>query len=256
MLHQDRLYAGVHLGRREMIRRGLIAGLFVLAMTPVQALLLGTPAPVVTFVGSAVGTAANGGNATIALSGIAGLAPGDFLLVVGSGNPRIGSVGNLSTNGTTPLTVDGAVTNDVRAVLAYKFHDDDTTITVQGSGNSFDAVSGIVLAFRGVNTGTPLDATTTTATGAASAPNPASITTVTARGMVIAVGAAIVNDATPGSPPGYSTPVVAAISDTNASTTAAAYKAPIVVGAEDPGAFDAWASSTWVAFTVALRVRS
>lgn len=208
----------------------------------------------ITFVGDSVGSAGNGSNASINLLNIP-LLPGDFLLIIGSCNDRTATAGESATNGTTPLSDNAVGVNDIRARISYKFYEeDDTTITITNTANSFDACSGIALAFRGVDTDNPFDAVTTSASGSASAPNPPSITTVTDNAMVVAIGASIDLDGSPGTVDGYSDTIVVTGNDTVDSTTAAAYKIKATAGAEDPGAWSTWnAPTAWVAFTAALR---
>jgi hypothetical protein len=159
-------------------------------------------AAAIQFVGGA--TIAIGGNpsgtSTIALnSGLTGgiassVSNGDFVVAVfatGSTADRSLSI----TDGSNAYTLIGSELYsddnlDTNLRVAYKFVSGDTATTFGATGFGDDAGAAAVYVFRGVNPTTPIDVTTTTATGINSGrPNPPSITPVTPGAFVVAVGA-------------------------------------------------------------------
>jgi hypothetical protein len=130
----------------------------------------------------------------------------------------------------------------------------DTSIAATSSAN-LTSRCGVIKVLRGVDTTTPEDATTTTATGIDSPdPNPASITTVT-NGAWVVVFVGSTQGGTYTFPGDYTNTVSESAAD-NESSNAAADKEIATAGAEDPGLFDigaGTAADSWVAFTVAAR---
>ena len=121
--------------------------------------------------------------------------------------------------------------NLVRYRWAYKFMPatPDTTAT----GLSANTVS-IAVAFRGVNTTTPLDvASPAIATNDRDFPDPPSITTVTNNSMVVAVGFQR-QLSTLTAPTNFT---LAATANRTNGTVAAAYRLKTPAGAENPGVF-------------------
>lgn len=106
-------------------------------------------------------------------------------------------------SGGTPASVPGLTI--FRRVLSS----DSGSVTVTNAGTNVSGIVGQMIVYRTVNTTTPEDVTTTTATGASGDPNPASITPVTNNSMILAIalGDAEQTVATP--PSGYT-----AINDT------------------------------------------
>ncbi len=113
----------------------------------------------------------------------------------------------------------------------------------------------VAAVFRGINTSTPTDATTKTATGGGSAtPNPPSITTVTPRACVVAIGAAGGDEPSLSVPSGYT--ICGNITNSSTGAVCLAYKLIATPGAEDPGSFTNTANFSpfsWAAATVALK---
>jgi hypothetical protein len=216
--------------------------------------------PPALFIGSATDSTINGGAATVGVSGIGGIATGDFLLIFGGGFDR--TSGSMTTNGTGPAIVEVAnfLSGTYRFRVGWRFFTNDTTITFAGSGNTADAMAGCVMAFRFIDITTPLDGVAvTTGTLSSTNPNPPSIVPGTAPGTVVAMAGNAVNDASIGpitSPPGYlpATPVNITGSDTNSSSVAGQYIMGQPAGVvEDPGNFTTWSTGTWAAATVTLR---
>lgn len=150
-------------------------------------------------------------------------------------------------------------TLDVNACLMRKVQGGtpDTTVRFRDAGGGSYAWGGVAIALIGVDTTTPEDATTTTATGIdAEDPDPPSITTVTNGAWVLAFGFTSEGDNVSNAPSGYSNLVDNGVGFGNNNWTMAATKEVATAGAEDPGAFTDPTGDTgdsWVAFTVAAR---
>ena len=118
-----------------------------------------------------------------------------------------------------------------------------------------------VLVFSGVNASTPIDVTTTTATGInGMTPNPPAITPVTAGAKIISMGAAAHGS---GSTVTFTSPDLSGFlsaysADNNECTLGVGYK-DWTSGAFDPGAFSLVGAGfddpnwSWAALTLALR---
>ena len=76
----------------------------------------------------------------------------------------------------------------------------DTTVAMGGPGADYCSV--VSMAFRNVNTTTPLDVTDTEANGSSGAPNPPSITTVTSGSAIVAYGGIRYDQYVPTAPSG------------------------------------------------------
>lgn len=213
---------------------------------------------------------------TALTGGIAGsAAAGDIVIVVASAASNNGStptVPSISTAGYTNLTsalfADGTSGNDSNMKVAYKVMGGtpDTSVSATASPNNASWTFTIMVhVWRGQDTVTPIDVTTTTATNNADgAPNPPSITPVTAGAVVLAIGACSFTNTTgpqnvTGAPSGYSNLVQqtgGAGGTTVRICAGIASKSWSGSGAEDPGPFSMTANSngwTWCAATVALR---
>lgn len=215
----------------------------------------------ITFVGSATGTGASA-SFNISLSGL-GLQQGD-LVIVATGYVTVGGAnGNpgVSTSGYTEVadlfSDDG---REAQFSVNYKLMGatPDTTVACNGSGSASLGAAGIAYALRGVDQTTPLDVTSTTATGIDSAvPDPPSITPTTSGSYVVITGCGTAAnlDETVTHPTGYSNGVIVGSDPSTAVHVACASKA-WTSGAEDPGAWTDWTTSTtdaWAAATMAIR---
>jgi hypothetical protein len=210
----------------------------------------------ISYVGSNTATAPNQSSITIPMP--AGLQENDVVIVcadTGGGNQDRNIVVTGWT-GIADLYANDSI--DVNFGVAYKVMgatpDTDVTVSITAGTGQW---SGITLAFRGVDTTTPLDATSTTATGTNSLDaNPPSITTVTNGCEIIVVAG--VSDGAIGTytyPSGYSDGIDVPGSSSN-NRSLAAHKSQATAGAEDPGVFSNSSSSVddcWAAVTIALR---
>lgn len=215
----------------------------------------------ITFVGSVTGTGASA-SFNISLSGL-GLQQGD-LVIVATGYVTVGGAdGNpgVSTSGYTEIA--DLYSNDSREAqfsVNYKLMGatPDTSVTCNGSGSASLGAAGIAYALRGVDQTTPLDVTSTTATGLdSSIPNPPSITPTTSGAYVVITGCGTSQNIELGvtPPTGYSNGAFVSGAQSTAVHVACASK-EWTSGAEDPGAWTDWATSTvdaWAAATMAIR---
>lgn len=220
----------------------------------------------ISFVGSASATAIDGGNPSIDLTAIAGLAQNDLVIV--------GYVIGAGTNNDIDMSISSPIdyteiadlfSNDnIEANLGVfrKFMGEtpDTTVVCVGDGNANSGVAAVAMAFRGVDTTTPMDVAATTATGLSSMhPDPPSIDWVTANTWTVIVGASGhgQNVRSYTFPTGYTTNAIDATgNDLNDGTVGIGYKtAPS--DPENPGVMTLAgtdsATYAWAAVTIALR---
>jgi len=200
------------------------------------------------------------GSATLSLSGLT-LAENDILIVAfvigdATDNRDISASGNNSGALTELADLYANDTNDTNLWVGYAKQGAtvDTSVTMSVSAGSQDYVAH-VLQYRGVDTTTPIDVTTTTATGTnGDAANPPSITPVTSGAKIVAVYAASQGTLTAWTAP----------SDvSNFVQTASTDKGRIATADKDwtSGAFDPAvltggtgnADDSWAAATLALR---
>lgn len=180
----------------------------------------------------------------------------------------VGSQGRnqaLAIAGYTNLTQlnASAVTQDVSQVVAYKVMGGtpDTSVAIVQTNNIADGGAVTIMVFRGVDTTTPLDVTSTTATGTATGRFDApSITPTDGRAWIVIAGAS-----------GAATGAVHTApsndfelnwlsvngADTNDATASMGFHAHHPGGAYNPAAISAGgttgANDSWTAYTLALR---
>lgn len=211
----------------------------------------------IVFVGGAISIASS---ATVALNsgltgGIASSAQsGDFVIGIIAEDDDTDLTMDITDGGSsydilgTELYVGS--TYDINLRAAYKRISADTETTFSSSGNINNAIKG-VLVFRGVDAVTPIDVTTTTATGTSGAANPPSITPASQNCFIVAIGA--------GGQVFESLPVYTAseLSDfftaKNDGALGFGYIPSWPGGACDPAAFAGGSTAAWAAITVAIR---
>ena len=205
------------------------------------------------FVGADSGTNTNGGNVTFDLSTVSPQV-GDIVFIVSAVFGRAGTEGRIGNALSYTEIVD--TTNTTRVRVAYKvFATGETGPVIEGSGNIADATVGVWSIFRGQDTSTPIDVTTTTATGSSTNPDPPSITPTSNDCMILAMSGSGVNDTTPGTITSYTTASNATRADDNPMSVALAYRL-LSGGAgsgENPAAWSGWSTGAWVSATVAIR---
>jgi len=218
----------------------------------------------ISFVGAAENSDVNGADVTLTLPSMLA----DDLVIVANGiGDNSGTDQNLVMITTGYTEVADLFSNDNRDTNFGVFWKKmgatpDTTAQVEGFGNSAQGVAAVAMAFRGVDTTTPMDVTPTTATGIDTFnPNPPSIDHNNPSGVwtVIAVGSA--HTATPFAyttiPTGYDTNWTDIGADDDSNATAGIGYRTDPGDPENPGALvhsgsDA-AGHSWAACTIALR---
>lgn len=236
-----------------------------------QALFMVSASAGIQYVGGTSATNATGIDYSVSLTGLTGglassVSAGDVIVVV-TGISTTGiarrNVG-VSTAGYTELTDlfsdDGY---EATMAVAYKVADGtETSLTVLGSGSSNRGAATAVQVWRGVSSSSPIDATTTTATGLNSlVPNAPAITPVTAGAVIIACGlgaSASSNTTALTTPSGMSNGISVNGAGTNTSCkTAIASYSNWTSGAYDPAAWTGGGTDSvdyaWCAATVALK---
>ncbi len=205
----------------------------------------------ITLVGTASGSAANGGDVTITLP--AGLAENDVVLVIG-GNGNAGTSADIETAGYSTDAPHSV--SQLDGIVGYKVMgaSPDTVVRCNGGGNSADGVAYVVMAFRGVHASVVDAATQVTDQGGD--PNSQSITTVTDGAAVIS---AFISEDASGSivnpPTGYGNLVSVAQSDANPVSAGSAYRIKSPAGAENPTIWDTSFSGSAdnISWTIALK---
>lgn len=209
-------------------------------------LLRGTPT---------TGSAVNGGDITLSLP--SGLVQNDVVVVAfglaqafGGGTSSAGwtQLGSTTDTGGSP----GARTEMWRKVMGAS---PDSSIVLTGSADITLASSAIAIAFSGVDTTTPEDATPTSAIGAASLPDPPSVTPNTTGAVSIIFAAVPAVDITgTGAPAGYGDFTQVVGDDNKDVTSYLAWKSGLTGGTpEDPGTFTGTPIGLWAAWTVILK---
>jgi hypothetical protein len=125
-----------------------------------------------------------------------GASSGDFVVAAlfnGADANRTLAISDGTTDYTligSELYISASGTLDTNLRAAYKFITSDTDVTFDGVTSPNDSNAGAIFVFRGVNTVTPIDVTTQTATLANSLlANPPAITPVTPGAVIVVVGA-------------------------------------------------------------------
>lgn len=208
----------------------------------------------ISLVGTANNGATSGADVTVTLP--AGLAENDIVLVMGGhGNASGSAAASISTSGYAALTTS-SLTDHYSFVSAWKRMgaSPDSSVTGVGGGSGSNAAGYVVMVFRGVDTSTAIDATTTTDTGASGDPNSPAIVTATNGAAVVSCFGKHAGASVNSGPSGYGDLVSESRTDTIAFLAGAAWKAIAVAGAENPAAFDvALTGQNWAAHTIALR---
>lgn len=209
----------------------------------------------ISLVGAETGVTTTAGALSVSVNVPVGTVNGDTMIMIHSGSS--------AESYTTPsgwTVVAGprstANTGSVPGMMCYRrtASSEPANYSPAGNGATVTRIAHI-MTFRNVNA-TPIDATTTQASGAGAVADCAVITTVTNGALVLAIGL-MDADATPNmvEPSGYTmiqaTTLASAVS--NGHRLAVASKIVATAGAEDPGAFTGTAVDEWGAMTVAIR---
>lgn len=216
----------------------------------------------VTFVGSATASVTADGDQSLP----SGLAENDVVIAAVCSDGAFasgGSSGGISDGadaGTwTQLYISGNNLPGVEVYYKVMGATPDTVIDVNNAPSRDTAF--VSQAFRGVDTTTPIDNSTSTATNTSGDPDPPSHTTVTANAWRIIMGFLDDDDeaSNASAPSGY-TNFVAEDSGNSSSTVGCtlmmASKDAGAAGSEDPGAFSSSGSDNWASLHFALRPAS
>jgi len=221
----------------------------------------------ITYVGGATGVSVGNTDVSVSLTALTGgsdSAPtaGDLIIfaynVADADNVDLDQVCN--TAGFAEIAdLFGNGTNDANLGVYWQIHTSDTAVVGEGSAGGTDtAIQGVVMVFRGVDTGTPFDVTGTTATGTTGGtPAPPAINWSTAGTWTVIVGAnahtANVNG-TFTAPTNYTTDfLTVGNQDTADGIIGMGYRTN-PADPEAPGTMTSSATATgWCAMTMALR---
>lgn len=213
----------------------------------------------ISFVGGSTASVISGGDATLTLP--AGTTVSDLVIVayVVGDNDNIDFDMAMITTGYTEvadLFADGVQDSNMGVFWKVMSSTPDTTAVVDGLGGTDAAVCAACLVFRGVDTSTPLDVTSTTGTSTTTAdPDPPSIDFLDA-GAWIVVAAATAHTLTTGSytfPTGYTTNAIStSCDDTGSDSTIGMCYNSAPSNPEDPGLLNhSGADSTNFSYCVA-----
>jgi hypothetical protein len=226
----------------------------------------------ITFVGSHVLSAANGGNVTLPFSGLldeagaaAPLQQNDFIVVAAVVSDTADfamSTSSADWTEETELYADG--TSDTNFAVYTKFMgaSPDANIVIVGNASASSATAAVAMAFRGVDTANPLDVAIATATGTATGrPNPPSVTPLTEGAWVVVCGGAAAGIGGAFTNPGdlsATTNHFRSVSraETTDGTAGMGIKTDWASGAFDPAEWTGGstnAADSWAAATLALR---
>lgn len=153
----------------------------------------------------------------------------------------------------------GNGTQDANLGVFWKLANGETAVVGEGSlGGTDTAIQGVVMVFRGVNTTTPFDVTSTTDQGTTGGlPNPPSIDWSTAGAWTVIVGSNAHGSNTNGAftaPTGYTTDFLTVGNQDTADGVIGMGYNPSPADPENPGAFaDNVTGTGWCAVTIALR---
>lgn len=217
---------------------------------------------------SGAGSAAGGTFSITSLTGGIGTAPieGDVIIIAYA----IGSTSDVNVSvsidqGTVTELVDLYTNDTVDANLGVYYSvagaTPPTTVTPGSTGSTAFAGALAVHVWRNIDTTTPIDVTTTTATAISSAlANPPAITTSTENAVVLAIGASGNDNATTPFTQGGDLSNFISIggSDTEDATVGMGSIATTSTATVDPAAFSIATSTaySWAAATVALRPKT
>mgnify|MGYP001604268791 CR=1 FL=1 len=221
----------------------------------------------ISFIGSDVGSAANGADVTIQLP--AHLA-GDLIIVayaIGDNDGVNFTMAIASPTGYTKvadLFADDAQDANLGVFWKIAATNNETNPVVDGLGGADAAVAGVVMVFRGVDQTTPMDVTPTTATGINTMhPDPPSLDHLNPAGVWTVIAGAAGHTLTTGSftfPTGYTVNKVDRAQDDTSDVTVGLGYNTAPADPENPGVMThAGADSVnfaWGAVTMALRPAS
>lgn len=206
----------------------------------------------ITLRGSVENSAIDGADFTLDLTTISGLAEGDAVYAFGGATNVTGPLA-LSFNGGGGTNLDAVARVVTHRKVQTSSVDTSVAVDTGAAAGSGDASAAVAFALIGVDRTVPEDATTTTAVGSSTNPNPPAITTVTAGAWVLVFASSLVSDASVTAPTNYVNQIDRNAADTASVTVGGATREIATPAAEDPGTWTTWSTGGWRAVTVAVR---
>lgn len=204
----------------------------------------------ISFVGGAANSTINGNSPTVTLPA---LATGDCILTAYS-VPRAITMVARSSGGTSHTAVSSIIVNgnlNFQVFQRYAESTGETTVTCSGTGNAQDAVTAVVLVFRGTRINSPVDAYTSTI-GTSSRPDGPDISVVDTGEVLVSCVGSLANTATVTAPTSFLNLNSTGATDTRSVTTAMSWVASTNRGANSITAYSSFTSAAWAGVTVAL----
>lgn len=199
--------------------------------------------------GFATGSNTNGGNVTIDLTTISGLAENDVVFLMGAAGE---TSANIALPGDWNIVDEQSNLSASRGIIGWKAMGAsvDTSVVITNNGGSTSATTGMAVAFYNVDTTTPFDGVTPTYANVASgtAPNNPSITPGSSNSLVIAASYCQVNDTAVTPPTNYLYVGGVGSTDTTPTSINIAIRGGRVASvAENPDAWGGWSghSGNW-----------
>lgn len=181
---------------------------------------------------------------------------GDVVIVMLAGDNAIGtdSGSGIVTSGYDRFLLSSDNSPGRQAGLKVLGSTPDTVVTLDQPTAGLKPYAGLLQVWRGVDTGTPIDDTPTSATGGTGAPDAPSFATVTDGALRVLLGFLDDDDSAGASsaPSGYTDFLASDTGGSTGATVMIASKVATTAGAEDPGAFTS-TSDAWAAVHFALR---
>ena len=208
----------------------------------------------ITHAWSSTAAVLNGGSVVLAIPA-SSIASGDVVVAFGGRPGRaVTGLGPNTGLGYTSIYTTGSVATGPNFWVGFKVMGatPDTSFVGLGSENASDGTAYGAYAFRGVSS-VVNDAVFKLANGNSTNPNAPSIVTATDNAVVFIPAISQVNDAAIFSVLGYSNFKFATANDTLDVTIAGNWASIAVAGSTDPGAYQGWATASWIAATVALK---
>jgi hypothetical protein len=204
----------------------------------------------ITLVGTNSGSAGNGNDVTVNIP--SGTIQDDIVLVMGGHGNTAGDAG-VNSGGYTEVIDRDRGACQLSVSWRRMPSSVPSSVDCKGSGNAADATAYVVMVFRGVDTSTAIDATSTSDEGTGGTPNSPLITTVTDGAAVISCFIQASNETSLTQPSGYGNKIQESKTEASPVTVAAAWDAISFAGGENPGPWTGLPSAAWVAATIALR---
>lgn len=210
----------------------------------------------ISFVGSSTWEAAatNGGNVSVTISSVSS---GDYILVavgIGSSTTPTITVTSSSTSAAYTSLLGGTLKSSSMSfdVFGKLLTAAETTVQSFGTGRSSDSATIVVMAFRGVRSSNPIDATTTSTTGTGTTPDSPSITVASCGCAIISAVNAQVTDTTVTAPSSFLNQIDINANDNWDTTCGMAWITHSATSSFNPTSWSNFTSATWGSATIAL----